>query len=393
MGSELVSANGAQAAAGLTARQSFWEQSLELRQETASMAVAAQAAAVVKARYSMALERPRDMMVVRDRLLRAMQRPRFAETARYAKPVGGTKIRGWTIRFAEEVARALGNLLPETMVVFESRKQRIVRVTVTDLEANLAYITDVTIDKTVERRNPDGYVKVGERINKDGKTVYIVEATDDDLQNKQGAMVSKAIRNAVLRLCPADILDECLDVYHAAIEGQTKDPTAALKALLDGFGRLGISLEQVVEYVGHPLNQMSREEYEDLKALGVAIHDGETSWAAALAGRKEERASEEKAEPAAEQAAGGEEKPAAAPPKNLGDLKKREKSGKQAPAQKTMDIKVEGDDGKKHPVVDNDDTGPCEYVLDAETEEVCAKEGPKVIGIGYRCGKHQPTQE
>src|SRR5574337_2037923 len=175
------------------------------------------------------------------------------------------------------------------MVVFESRKQRIVRVTVTDLEANLAYITDVTIDKTVERRNPEGYVKVGERINKDGKTVYIVEATDDDLQNKQGAMVSKAIRNAVLRLSPADILDECLDVYHAAIEGQTKDPTAALKALLDGFGRLGISLEQVVEYVGHPLNQMSREEYEDLKTLGVAIHDGETSWAAALAGRKEER--------------------------------------------------------------------------------------------------------
>ena len=120
--------------------------------ETASTAVAVQARAAVEARYKMALMRPRSWDEVRVRLLAACKRPGFAETARYAKPVGGKSIEGPSIRFAEEALRAMGNAYVETMVVFDDDERRIVRVTVTDLEANLSYPHDITLRKTVERR-------------------------------------------------------------------------------------------------------------------------------------------------------------------------------------------------------------------------------------------------
>lgn len=60
------------------------------------------------------------------------------------------------------------------------------------------------------------------------------------------------------------------------------------------------------------------------------------------------------------------------------------------PAQKQLKTVVEQEDGKRRPVADVNDTGPCELQIDDETGEVCAKEGPKYDGVGYRCGKHTP---
>lgn len=313
MGNDIVVAG--QNGAGMIARQDFGMRELEVRAETASVAIAAQAAATVKARYAMALERPRDMMVVRNQLLSDLQRTRFAETSRYAKPVGGQKIRGWSIRFAEAAARAMGNIFIETMVVYENPRQRIIRVSVTDLESNVPYTTDVTIDKTVERRNPNGYEIISQRTNKQGDNVFIVAATDDDLQNKQNSMVSKAMRNSILRLVPGDILEDCLDAYDASMRGQTKDPAAALKSIVDGFTRLGVPLEQLAEYLGHSLDTMTLEEREDLKQIGVAIKDGEAKWSDYMAERRESRTSDKKEPTLTDE-----------PPKNMAALKQKAKA-------------------------------------------------------------------
>ena len=56
--------------------------------DTAATAVAAQAKALVEARYIMALRRPRDMDVVREKMLKECMRPSFAAVARYVKPIG-----------------------------------------------------------------------------------------------------------------------------------------------------------------------------------------------------------------------------------------------------------------------------------------------------------------
>ena len=110
---------------------------------------------MVEARYIMAIRRPRDMDVVREKMLKECRRPSFAAVARYQKPIGRDKSKwpsGPSIRFAEAAVRNMTNITVETMTVYDDREKRIVRVTVTDLEANVPYAQDVTITKTIERR-------------------------------------------------------------------------------------------------------------------------------------------------------------------------------------------------------------------------------------------------
>lgn len=259
--------------------------------ETASTAVAAQAKAAVEARYVMALRNPRNWDTVRVNFLAACRRPGFAAVARYAKPTGGKKLVGASIRFAEEAARHMGNLLNETIVTFDDDRRRIVKVLVTDLEANLSYPIDIVIEKTVERKDSRGRTLLGERKNSYGETVYLVEATEDELLTKQGAQVSKALRTGILRVLPGDIQEEALEIVRQTVEQEdAKDPAGARKRLCDSFFDLGVMPAQLVEFLGHPLDQMNPAELQLLRNIYTAIKEGEGTWSDVMAekGKKAE---------------------------------------------------------------------------------------------------------
>ncbi len=252
--------------------------------ETASTAVAAQARASVEARYLVAMKNPRSWDTVRVKVLAACKRPGFAEAARYSKPVGAKSVVGPSIRFAEEALRAMGNCYVETMVVFDDAERRIVRVNVTDLESNLSYPQDLLIAKTVERsRVRDGQTILGRRQNTKGETVYILEATEDDLLVKQAALTSKAIRTGALRLLPSDIQEEAMEkVAETLMKEDAHDPAAARKRMCDLFYTLGVEPNDLVEYLGHELPQTTPAELNLLRTIYQALKDGEATWADVL---------------------------------------------------------------------------------------------------------------
>lgn len=247
--------------------------------ETASGALAAQAKALVEARYLVAFSRPRDLDVVRQSLLKECRRPGFADSAIYHKPIGNG-VEGPSIRFAEAAIRILGNILPETTTVYDDNGRRIARVSVTDLEANVTYSQDVTITKTVERKSlKRGEVPLRTRINSQKEILYILEATDDDILNKQNALISKALRTLGLRLLPGDIQDECMALCRKTRAAEAaNDPEKARNSLFDGFAGLGVPADQVKEFIGHQAVVLSNKEYSELKGLYTALRDGETTW-------------------------------------------------------------------------------------------------------------------
>lgn len=246
--------------------------------ETSAAAVAAQAKALVEAKYMVALARPRDWNRVRSNVLAACERPRFAEKARYSKPAGRESIVGPSIRFAEELMRALGNIHADSVVVFDDEERRIVRVTVTDLESNVTIPVDAVIEKTVERNSVrDGQVVLGSRMNSQNKKVYRVRSSDDELMVKQNALVSKAMRNGLVRLTPADLLEEAMEQVEATLKKAAKE-AGATDRLVKAFAKLGVSEEHLVAYLGHPTDAITPEEFQQLRGIGEAIKDGETTW-------------------------------------------------------------------------------------------------------------------
>jgi hypothetical protein len=220
---------------------------------------------------------------VRERMLKECQRPSFAEVAQYKKPIGSDKSKwptGPSIRFAEMAVRCMGNVTVENVVTFDDRERRIIHVTVTDLEANVPYSQDVTVSKTVERKFPkQGDVVLRERVNSYGDKIYLLEASDDEVQIKSAALVSKMVRTLGLRLIPGDVTDECMTAVVATQDRADKqDPDAARRKLFDSFGTVGVRVEQIKAHMGHDCATLNPRELQDLRALYAAIRDGDTTW-------------------------------------------------------------------------------------------------------------------
>lgn len=253
-----------------------------VKRELASDVLAAQAKAQVEARYIVAAapQNRRDWDEVRAKILKDCDRPAFAETAIYKKPVGGSSVTGLSIRFAESARRNMGNILTERTIIYDDESKRIVRITLTDLESNATDQKEVTIDKTVERRNGAGREVVSQRMNTSGQSVYIVRATEDELLTKESSLLSKIERQLTLKLLPGDIQDEAL---HAIRETQSRrdkaDPDAAKKRLVDAFDDLGIRVPDLKRYLGlDSLDSMQPSDLKQLREVYTAIKEGETNW-------------------------------------------------------------------------------------------------------------------
>jgi hypothetical protein len=257
--------------------------------ETAASAVAAQAKAMIEARYVMAMNNPRNMDQVRQDLLKECRRPSFArnKSALYKKPIGNG-VEGLGIRFVEVALRCMRNVLAESMMVYADAEREIHRVIVTDLENNNTWPMDITVSRTVERSKPqdDGsYISV--RKNSYGKLAYTVPATEDDLLNKRLAHISKALRTAGLRIIPGDLQDEAEEIIRAIrLDDAAKDPDAERKRLADAFAGVGVKASDLRDYLEHPLDSCTPAELVDLRGLYGALKDGEATWISVMENKR-----------------------------------------------------------------------------------------------------------
>lgn len=282
---------GTTAVVGVRQSQSFGGLTVEKSAELAAIAVAAAAKAEVEAAYIMALKKPRHEEDARAAIVKVCGHPNFAAKAKYKKPVGKVQdprtnqwvqnyVHGPSIRFAEEALRHWGNVLIQQSVIYEDESRRIVKVSVKDLESNLSYSAEVSVEKTVERKSGKDRDVIAERVNSSGQKVYVVRATEDEIQVKQAAHVSKAIRNSGLRLIPEHILEDAMAKVGETLAAKIRlDPEAERKRAVDAFAGLGVKASDLEQYLGHPLAQATADELVDLQEVYTSIRDGHARWA------------------------------------------------------------------------------------------------------------------
>lgn len=281
-------------------RNDFGGNEIVAASETASTALAAQARAQVEALFVYAERHPRDEERARQRLLAACRRPRFADVALYRKPVGKKPVQGkngkteWvqsfaegpSIRFVEATLLVLRNYDCEVVEIYNDARRCLIRVRVTDLEANSTYRQDLAIEKAVERSNSKDREVISSRTNSYGRTAYLVVATEDELLMKKAAAVSKAIRTLGIRLIPGDLIDEAVEAVKKTREGEIqRDPSTHRKRVADEFYQLGVPVDELQRFLGHKVSETSPAELVELRAVWMAIKDGETTWASVMEDR------------------------------------------------------------------------------------------------------------
>jgi hypothetical protein len=287
----------------MIATSGFELQSIQTTGSTVESIMAAREKALVEARLIVAMKQPRNWDDIRIRLLRAIERPGFAGDdekkinpgcAWYKLPFGDSPAQGFSIRMAEECLREMGHIDARAQIIWEDDKIQRVQVTVFDYQSNTSIPTEITIEKTKERKYlKNGEIALSTRITSTGEVNYILPADERDMLQKQNAAISKAIRNGVMRLVPGDIQaelsDRILQIRHGSA---ATDPDGARKKIIDSFASLNVTPSELEEYLGHEIGLSTPAEIVHLRDLFSGIKEGKTTWVAVLNEAREERGAE-----------------------------------------------------------------------------------------------------
>lgn len=279
-------------------QESFGAVTVREQAEMQALAMSEYQKSMVNALFSKAKIDPRNEDQARAMILRACQRPTFAAKALYRKPIANTHIVGPSIRLAEEMARLWRNIFVKKTVLYDDEAKRSINIQVIDLESNLSYSNDFTIQKTVERKYTKGRTVVSERLNSSGEKISICVATEDELFVKESAHASKEIRTGILRCIPDWLLEEATGAVNETKHSKAAaDPEQEKRAVLDALLAVGVQPVDVELYLGHTCTHISPEELVVLEDIATTIKDGQASWHDYL-GQKSDESKSRKPEPA-----------------------------------------------------------------------------------------------
>lgn len=234
-----------------------------------SAAAGAGARAELEAMCAMARMNPRDEFKALTAMVNAAKRPAFAEAATYSFPRGGQNVTGPSVSLMRPLATYWGHVRFGVRIVDDDDEIIGIEGFAHDLQTG-AYCT-----------LPDRFKKLVQRKNKaSGKTEWMRPDERDlrELVNRRGAIL---VRNCVLSVIPPDIVDrvlqECEKTLNEGAAGKlksTKEDT--IRNLVLAWADFGVTAEDLEKYLGHPLAQLTPQEFVNFQGMYRSIRDGNT---------------------------------------------------------------------------------------------------------------------
>lgn len=166
-------------------------------------------------------------------------------------------IEGLSVRMAEIIAGAWGNVRVQTRITGNDGKMITAQAICHDLETNYA------VSKEVNRRITDKF----------GRTY------SEDMQVVTGnAASSIAFRNAVLAVIPKAITKKVINEVKQVALGQSIDLEQSRQNIIIYFKKIGVSEEQILSYLDiNSINEIDQAKVFELRATANAIKEGTTT--------------------------------------------------------------------------------------------------------------------
>ncbi len=182
---------------------------------------------------------------------------------------GQNNIEGLSVRMAEIIASAWGNLRVQTRIIGNDGKTITCQGVCHDLETNVA------VSVEVKRRITD----------KNGRTF------SEDMQVVTGNAASAiAFRNAVLKVVPKAVTKRVIEDVKKVAMGQALDLEQQRQNMIAYFAKLGVNEAQLLEYLQlKKREEIDKEAVFELRATANAIKEGTTTVQEAFLKPIEER--------------------------------------------------------------------------------------------------------
>ena len=180
-----------------------------------------------------------------------------AEDCFYALRRQGSLIEGVSVRLAEIIAGAWGNLRVQTRIIGNDGRTITAQGICHDLETNLA------VSVEVKRRITDKY----------GKTY------SDDMQVMTGNAASAiAFRNAVLKVVPKAVTKRVINEVKDVAVGKSMDLESRRQNMIAYYSKIGVGEADILKYCGVKTpEEITGEMIFELSGLKNAIKEGTTT--------------------------------------------------------------------------------------------------------------------
>lgn len=201
---------------------------------------------------------PRDLLKVLNQIATyATMDTETAEDCFYALRRNQQVIEGISVRMAEIIAGAWGNMRVQTRIIGNDGKTITAQGVCHDLETNVA------VSVEVKRRITDKF----------GKTF------SEDMQVVTGNAASAiAFRNAVLKVVPKAVTKRVIEDVKQVALGQAIDLETSRRNALANFAKAGVNEQMILEYLEiKSVGEIDKERVFALKAAWTAIKEGTTT--------------------------------------------------------------------------------------------------------------------
>lgn len=212
-----------------------------------------QAAMVIAKRF------PRDEYEAYNRIMKACERPLLAENAMYEYPRGGQKVTGPSIRLAEAIAQAWGNIDFGVMELEQKDGESQVMAYAWDLETNTRQSKLFTIKH--ERKARGKLSKLD-----DPRDIYEMVAN-------QGA---RRVRACILGVIPGDVVEAAVEKCKDTLKKGNKEPLEdRVKKMVAAFDKdFQVKIDALEKYIGCSIDAFSENDLIRLRNVYKSLRDG-----------------------------------------------------------------------------------------------------------------------
>ena len=211
----------------------------------------------VQAAFVIAKKFPRNQMESYAAIIEACKRPFLAEQAMYAYPRGGSLVTGPSIRLAEAMAQAWGNLDCGVREISQSNGVSVAEAYAIDLQTNTR-VTKIFHVKH-ERHTKKGISKLT-----DPREIY-------ELVANQG---SRRLRACILGILPGDVVEAAVDRCKKTMETSEVPISERVRRMVLAFDEQGIKVEHIEKRLGHKLDAIIPTELVNLTSIYKSLKDG-----------------------------------------------------------------------------------------------------------------------
>lgn len=215
-----------------------------------------QAAMVIAQRF------PRDTNRAFSRVIEDCKRRSLAEKAVYSYPRGGQTVSGPSIRLAESIAKAWGNL--DFGVIELDRKPSMGNLPGESTVMSYAW------DLETNTRSTKIFTVVHKRDTKNGS----YKLTDErDIYEAVANYSARRLRASILAILPADIVEKAVEQCRLSLRTSNEPLVDRVRKMIVAFKDIGVSQEMIESKLGHKLDLTTDDEMDDFIQIYNSIKD------------------------------------------------------------------------------------------------------------------------